>query len=117
MHRRPVIAIAVLARWNVELKLFVSGVGLALAKIPFKSTSAKRGTGDAPLDSLIHCEATDAFGARFENPVLHHGAVVFDQAGREVLYEIVEHCIPAFVHVGGDAADAKPGRMHASGGA
>ena len=109
MHRRAVIAIAVLAGWNVELKLFVSGVGLALAKIPFKSASAKGGTGHAPLDRLIACEAADTFRARFENPVSHHGAVVLDQAGRQVLYEIADHVVPTVRQVGGDAADAKPG--------
>src|SRR4029077_8253805 len=75
-YRRAVIAIAVLGCWNVELKLVVSGVGLPLAKIPFRSTGAKVGTSNAPLDSLIHCEATDTFGARFKNPISHHGAVV-----------------------------------------
>src|SRR4029453_7532635 len=113
MHRRAVIAIAVLACWNIELKLFVSRVGLALAKIPFKSTSAKGGPGHAPHDSLTPWEAGDTFGARFEKPVSHHGAVVFEQAGRQVRDEIADHLVPAFGQIGGDTADPKPGGMHA----
>ena len=48
MHRRAVIAIAVLAGWNVELKLFVSGVGLALAKIPFEIRKREAGDRSCP---------------------------------------------------------------------
>src|SRR5262245_33114085 len=109
MHRRPVIAIAVFARWNVKLILFVSGVGLAFAKIPFESTSAERGTGHAPLNSFIHSEATDTLGARFENPVSHHGAVVLDKAGRQVLYKILDHV----VHPLGKSAATPPIRNQA----
>ena len=95
-HHRAIVAIAAFGRWNVELKLVVSGVRLPLAKIPIESAGAKVGARHAPLDCFIHGEAADAFGARLENPVSHHRAVVLDQARRQVLDEIAEQFLPAF---------------------
>ena len=39
--RRAVITIAVLARWDIELELFVARIGLPLAKVPFQAAGAK----------------------------------------------------------------------------
>src|SRR5580700_1789485 len=111
--RRTIVAVAVFADWNIEFKLLVSGVGLSLAKVPIHSTGAKVGPGDAPLDCLVHAEFADTLRAPFENRVSHHRAVVLDQARRQVLYEIQEHFLPASRQVGCNAANAKPGRVHA----
>src|SRR5271156_1132723 len=115
-HRRAVVTVAVFAGWNFEFKLLIPGVGLALAKIPFQSTGAKVGAGDAPLDRLVHAELAYSFRPRFENRVSHHSAVILDEARRQVLYEIAEHFLPASGQVGGDPANAKPSRVHACAG-
>jgi hypothetical protein len=58
-----VVAVAILRRWNVELKLFVSGVGLPFAKIPFQTTGPEIRTGNTPFDSLVDSEAANPLGA------------------------------------------------------
>src|SRR5215475_1877559 len=79
-HRSAVVTVAHPPGRDVELELIISRVGLALTKVPFKSACTQVGTVNAPLNGLIHSEATDTLGARFENPVSHHGAVVLDKA-------------------------------------
>src|SRR5262249_8741622 len=54
------IAIAGLRSGNVELKVFVAGIGLSLAEIPVESAGAKVRPSQTPVDRLIDAVAADA---------------------------------------------------------
>ena len=111
-HRTPVITVAVLARWDVELEVVVARIRLPFTKVPVQAASAEVGTGNSPLDGFIDREATDPLCARLENEVPHDRLVVFDKARWKVLDEIQEHLLPALGQVCGNTADSKPRRMH-----
>ena len=65
-HHSPVITVAVLARWDVELEVVVARVRLPFAKIPLQPAGPKVGTGNSPLDGFIDSEAADPLCARLE---------------------------------------------------
>src|SRR6185437_8280343 len=115
-HHRPVITISMLASRNVEVELLITGIWLLLAEIPSEAGRAQIGAGNAPLDSLVSRETAYVLGARLENPVAQHHAVILTQAGWKVVEKIAEHLFPAARQVLCYAADAKPVGMHARSG-
>src|ERR1035441_5270785 len=111
--QRPVVAVAMGGRGNIELELLVARVGLLLAKVPFEAAGPQPRPRDAPLDRLVLGEVADSLGACLKNAIAHDLTVVFGQAGRKVADEIAEHAVPTFRQVRRDAAYAKPVGMHA----
>ena len=39
-HHSPVITIAVLADWNIKVKILIAGIGLLFPEIPVKTTGS-----------------------------------------------------------------------------
>src|SRR5262249_54555639 len=113
-YERTIVTVAGYCGGDVELEMFIAGVGVPLAKIPFEPARAKIWAGHSPFDGVIDAKRADSFRPRFEDAVLHHLRVVLGQSRWKICDEFSEHPFPAFGEICSDAANAKPFRMHAS---
>src|SRR5665213_3086815 len=111
-HGSAVVAVAVLAGWNVEFELFVTRIGPLLPIIPLEATGPKPGAGHTPIDRFFDVVGADALGTSLEDAVLHHERIVLVEPRRHVIEEFPNQTVPALRQILRNPADAEPARMH-----
>src|SRR5262245_63422345 len=75
-YGRAAVAIASVRGGNVELEVFIAGIGLSLPEVPIQPAGARVRPGHAPLDGLVDGVAADALRPWFDDGVTPPFAVV-----------------------------------------
>src|SRR5262249_31806371 len=65
----PVVAVAVLAHWNIEIHLGVALVGLSLAQIPCRTRAAHHHARKSPLPRFLQLDHTNIDVALLEDAI------------------------------------------------
>src|SRR5262249_51643690 len=81
--RVPVVGVAILRRGNVKLVLFVAGVWLRLAEVPFHAGSPQHRAGHAVILALLGVQDTDSLQAAHPDTVVGKQFLVFVYFGEE----------------------------------
>ena len=90
----PVKTISVASERYFKVKIIIAGVRALFAEVPVKPGSPEVSSGCSPFYSLFCSKNSDSFCAGFEQAVFHNQLVVFAEAGRKIIKEVLNKHIP-----------------------
>ena len=92
---------------NIEIELFVIGVGLRFAQVPFHAARAQDGSGHAEGDAILGGDRADVLRALHPDAIGGEQLLVLVDFGRDEGQELLDVFFEAFVGFVQTAADAE----------